>query len=1054
MSTSQKFSGVFPGAWSIAPAMLAGIVIGVSAAYVYVDYRVDGSFGASPSAFVLGLAVLLAGWLIFTRRPVHRDAETPNEATQAVVAANRDGAMAQMIVNRALVLAAYVDSGRRFRFVNDTGARWIDRRRATFVGADVEQALGPLNWVGACEPLAQALAGTPAVFEWDFICVESGPVRLRTEILPDRRKDGTVAGCQIVAFDTTKYGEALEAAQRAERRVRLIMDQIPVTITYIDSGYTYRYINRAQELWLGKSFQEVVDRKVLDVVGEKVFADIEPNIKAALAGNTIPVERRRVDRSGNVVWHSGRHVPDVNDDGEIVGTYTVFFDVTQRANAEIALREREKELQAAMEAANAASKAKSQFLANMSHEIRTPMNGVLGMAELLLGTPIEGKPRKYAETIHRSGSALLGIINDVLDYSKIEAGKMELERISFDLGNLAEEVVEMMAERAVAKGLEITLQVADDLAPTFVGDPLRVRQIMTNLIGNAIKFTEQGEVAVEVLRATAEQMPPQMSSSSPDLQDRVLIRIRDTGIGMNEETLGRLFVAFNQADGSITRKYGGTGLGLAICKQLVEMMGGRIGAESWIGAGSTLWFTVKLEAEGERAKPQPASAAVAGIRALVVDDNATSREIIARQLRTLGMEIETAVHGGRALEMLRASEVLGEPYRLVITDQSMPVVDGLALAASMQSDPEHAAIPVILLTSARFAGDPDDALATGVTARLSKPVRTSELASTVAEIMGKKLRVPEETRVPDRNGAEENQVPRFNAHILLVEDNPVNRDIGVAILEGFGCTVECADDGLIGVRAAEDKRFDLILMDCQMPNMDGFAATREIRMREARKQAAMPGAAPSRYTIIAVTANAMEGDRERCLQAGMDDYLSKPFGRDQLAECLGRWLQRPGSAPYRLQAVPSHGAPLKPPARGDASQAPLDITGGTRPVFDAEVLKGVLPPGMRLESPVARRYLNMFASEAGRLVAEIERANSAGDCDAAVRAAHSLKSSAGSLGAMAIYTLARELEADARAGRAASLAGYSVSLRRELERFLVDPGVQRLTTAHPGIAAA
>ena len=393
MSITQKPPGAFPGVWSVAPAMLAGIVIGISAVQVYVDYQVPGGLGATPSAFVLGLAVLLAGWLSLTRRLVRRDAKRDakarSQATPVVEATDDEEALARVMVNRAQVLVAYVDSNRKFRFVNDTGAHWIDRRRTTLVGVDVEEAVGPLNWSSAREPLAQALAGKPVVFEWEFASFENGLVRLRTEILPDRRKDkdGSVAGCQIVAFDTTKYAQAIEVAQRSERRVRLIMDQIPVTISYIDAECRYRYINRAQELWLGKSFKEVVDRVVRDVVGDKVWEDIEPNISAALAGKVVPIERRRIDRSGNTVWHSGRHVPDVNDDGVIVGTYTVFFDITQRANAEIALREREKELQVAMETANAANKAKSQFLANMSHEIRTPMNGVLGMTELLLEYP-------------------------------------------------------------------------------------------------------------------------------------------------------------------------------------------------------------------------------------------------------------------------------------------------------------------------------------------------------------------------------------------------------------------------------------------------------------------------------------------------------------------------------------------------------------------------------------------------------------------------------------------------------------------------------------------
>lgn len=1038
MSTPWGISNLLKGAGSIPPATLAGIVIGVAAAYVYGDYQLAGSFGATPSVFVLGLAILIAGWLIYTRHHAHRDDVTPDQTTQPVAAGSRDEAMSYGMINRAPVLIAHVDSNRQFQFVNDTGVRWIDRlRTTTLVGTDVEQVLGPLNWFGVSEPLERALAGTPAVFEWDFVCLETGRMQLGTTILPIRLDDGTIAGCQIVAVDVTKYGKAIEAAQRSERRLRLIMDQIPVTITYIDSSYTYRYLNRAQELWLGKSSREVVNRSVRDVVGEKVWADIEPNIRTALAGNTVPIERRRVDRSGNVVWHSGRHVPDVNDDGDVVGTYTVFFDVTQRANAEIALREREKELETAMEAAKAANKAKSQFLSNMSHEIRTPMNGVLGMAELLLRTDIDGNARKIAETIHSSGKSLLRIVNDVLDFSKIEAGKIELEKTPFHLRNLAEEVVEMMANSAIAKGLEITLQVADELPPMLIGDPLRLRQILTNLISNAIKFTEHGEVSVEVLRARGGEVPMSMSNLSQDPQDCVLVRVKDTGIGMNEETLGRLFVAFNQGDGSITRKYGGTGLGLAICKQFVEMMGGNIGAQSWIGGGSTLWFTVRLEAAREQPTPLLASAAVAGVRALVVDDNATSREIIARQLRALGMQIKTAVNGGRALEMLHEAADRGEPCGLVITDQCMPVVDGPELVASMQSTPSLASIPVILLT----VGDSANARTTGIRARLSKPVRSGELARTVAEV------VSNQTRVPERKHAVETPLARFDAHILLVEDNPVNQQIGVIVLEGLGCTVECANDGLIGIHAVEEKHFDLILMDCQMPNMDGFEATRQIRMREARMQAAKPGAVLPRSTIVAVTANAMQGDRERCLQAGMDDYLSKPYGPEQLAEVLERCLRRQDGV--RLPPSPQLTAPRDAQAEAPAS----GITDGILPVFDASALKKSLPQGAKFESELTCNILTLFASDARRLVTEVQRACGAADCDAVLRAAHSLKSSAGLVGAVAICTRARELEAQARAGNAASLPGYSAALQRELERFLVNRRVQRLT-AQPGTAAA
>ena len=479
-------------------------------------------------------------------------------------------------------------------------------------------------------------------------------------------------------------------------------------------------------------------------------------------------------------------------------------------------------------------------------------------------------------------------------------------------------------------------------------------------------------------------------------------------------------------------------------------MGGEIGAESWIGGGSTLWFTVQLEAQGEKAQAQRTSDALVGIRTLVVDDNATSREIIARQLRTLGMAITTAPHGGRALEMLLQSAARGEPYRLVITDQRMPQVDGFQLAASMRSDTKLAGIPIILLTSARSSDDPADARVSGITARLSKPVRPGELVRTVMEIVTNKPQEPARKEAPAKPA-------RFDADILLVEDNPVNREIAVAILTRFGCNVECAEDGLVAVRAAEEKHFDLILMDCQMPNMDGFEATREIRMHEARTQAELPDAAP-RNTIIAVTANALKGDRERCLDAGMDDYLAKPYGRDQLAKCLGRWLPRPESAPRRtqrpddpgrrVQTAPIRKAQVEFPTAGDATPVRLAVAGGALPAFDATVLLRSLPDGETLESELARGLIDLFAAEARRLVAEIERACSAGACDQAMPVAHSLKSAGGSVGAMAISMLARELEAEARAGHVVALPGYSASLQRELERFLADPSLQRLS-AHP-----
>ena len=408
-----------------------------------------------------------------------------------------------------------------------------------------------------------------------------------TETLPDDTYKGEAvvkigpvqfnfAGqAQLVNVDMD--ARTAQALRRSERRLRVIMDQIPVTISYIDAELHYRYINRAQEQWLGRTAADVVGRAVRDLVDEQVWADIAPNLTDALAGHHVPLERHRIDRNGNPVWHSGRHVPDINEEGKVVGVYTVFFDITQRAVAERQLREREAELRAAKEAAENASRAKSEFLANMSHEIRTPMNGVLGLTELLLETPLDSQQRPFVETVRSSGESLLSIINDILDFSKIEAGKLETETLDFDLYQSVEDVVQLLAPRAHAKHLEIGCRIDERLPHALRGDPYRLRQVLANLIGNAVKFTENGEVLVDV---------------SPQDDWTLRFAVHDTGIGIDDEARQRLFQAFEQADGSTTRRFGGTGLGLALSQSFMGLMNGRIKVRSEKGRGST--FTVEM----------------------------------------------------------------------------------------------------------------------------------------------------------------------------------------------------------------------------------------------------------------------------------------------------------------------------------------------------------------------------------------------------------------------------------------------------------------------------
>jgi two-component system sensor histidine kinase/response regulator len=539
---------------------------------------------------------------------------------------------------------------------------------------------------------------------------------------------------------------------------------------------------------------------------------------------------------------------------------------TERCRAEEALTARkliEVEVELARDAALESVRLKSEFLANMSHEIRTPMNGVMGMTELLLQTDLTSRQKKYAETIQSSSEALLTIIDDILDISKIEAGLMRIEKIDFELRGPIEAVVELLAERAQAKGLELASLVYRGVPTSLRGDPGRLRQVLTNLIGNAVKFTEQGEVVVSV------------TTVSETVSEATLrFEIQDTGIGIASDSQRGLFQPFTQADGSTTRKYGGTGLGLAISKQLVALMGGEIGLTSSFGIGSTFWFTARFEKQEPTKTVSEQNGDLSGARILIVDDNAANREILKHQTSSWGMIVSEAESGVQALELLRSGVAQGKPYDIAALDLVMPDMDGFQLTEAIKSDPTIASVLLILLPSLGKRGHGERASQAGIAAYLPKPVQQSQLHDCLTAVMSRSFsgEPVAPARLVTRHSMCESELQGAdeivaNLRILVAEDNPVNQEVALGQLSSLGYRAEAVKNGLELLKALETAPVDIILMDCQMPEMDGFAATAEIRRREGI----------TRHTIIiAMTANALAGDREKCLAAGMDAYIAKP----------------------------------------------------------------------------------------------------------------------------------------------------------------------------------
>lgn len=857
-------------------------------------------------------------------------------------------------------IVSIADRGGKIIYTNDKFSEISHYRREELLGQD--------------HRLLNSGYHPPAFFKNMWLTIGHGKV-WRGEIC-NRAKDGSLYWVEstIVPFmdelgKPSRYvsirtditaRKALEDALQSQRDFyERISETLGEGLYVQDTDGRCSFMNSEAERLLGWKRREFIGKPVHDTIHSLTAAGLPLSASDCPINKIAQPGQRMINEDQVFVRRDGSTFPvalvaqGIFKNGEYQGTVVAFHDISLRKNAEAALV-------SAKEAAEAASRAKSDFLANMSHEIRTPMNGIIGMTNLALETELDAEQREYIGLVKTSADALLNIINDILDFSKIEAGKMELERVDFCLTDLLTQTTRTIALRAHQKGLELLLDIDPAIPEIMIGDPGRVRQVLVNLVGNAIKFTEQGEIAVTANLVSVAQGDA-----------RIHVSVRDTGIGIPEHKFREIFESFSQADTSTTRKYGGTGLGLTITSLLVELMGGRIWLESEEGKGSTFHVELVLERPLDGIQPQYETMQLVGMSVLVADDNASGRQLAVELLQRWGMRVQAVEGGQEAVAELERAARAGDPYRLLLLDARMWPVDGFMVAEQLRTQPELAVTTVMMLTSDRQRGEVARCGELGIPAYLLKPYSQSDLFDALMDALG----LAEIQHVSQEIGHELRR-NRRKLHVLLAEDNSINQTLATRLLQKFGHSVDIAGNGLIAVEKWQAGQYDLILMDVDMPELNGYGATARIRELERLRG--------DRALIVGLTAHAMQGSREECLRAGMDGYLSKPIDIDAL------WAE--------LEAVATHGAQV------DAGEADTtEVQGWT---FEMDRSLALMDNDMALFREMVQIYLEEYPA----LVEGLGRAIACGDAGETRHVAHTLKGMLSVFAVPAVAEIAERIE--------------------------------------------